>query len=133
MKSLVLAVVGLAIAACSFQETASPVQEAAPPDAQEILRGVATVYRAANLTGIPQVSPLQRAHPMAMTDWILCLRANEPETYGVLLTRGGPVGYRVAVGVDQCNVQTYSPILTPLPATGLVLRESAGGIVKGTR
>jgi hypothetical protein len=114
MRAGACALAALLVGACAFTEWGAPPAAPPPrPNVTALTDRVKAIFASLQLPGAPLVSPVRPAHPLAMADWIMCLRSDAPnqrQAYALFVQNNQIDNYRRAVGVDQCERDTYVPL-----------------------
>jgi hypothetical protein len=109
-----LAVLALLPGGCAFTEFDAPLGNAAQvPEMVSLAPKVQEIFGSLKLPGAPEISAIRKAHPLAMADWVMCLRSDAPDgrqTYALLIRESKIAAYRTAVGIDQCDRDEYAPL-----------------------
>jgi hypothetical protein len=87
-----------------------PRVEPAPPDEKKLAELVAGAFKAAKLSGAPEVSPLHAIHDGQMGDWMVCIKSSatdQPLKYAVLIGNNSVLEVRSLVSIDRCDNETY--------------------------
>ncbi len=105
----------LLLGACAFTEFDAPSggNAAQRPEIAPLATRVQEIFKSLKLPGAPEISAIREAHPLALADWIMCLRSDAPDqrqTYALLIRESKIGAYRTAVGIDQCDGDDYAPL-----------------------
>src|SRR4029078_11975552 len=68
--------------------------------------------------GEPEISGLRPVQTLKGPAWLTCLRIDpggNPQQYAIFIQDNAVVDWRVAVVVDQCHKEAYSPLPPPEP------------------
>jgi hypothetical protein len=98
------------MAACSLPEFSS-TPPTRPIDTV-IASTIRNVFAENKLPGAPEVSPIRATEPPEPGDWIICLRSTapgQPLLYAIFFADNKYVSSRIAVGIDHCDKETYTP------------------------
>jgi hypothetical protein len=83
-----------------------------PPSEKTFHDAVAQVISASKMTGTPQISRLRRGSPSAPGDWMACLRSvgtAPSQPYALFFNGDALADFRLAVMMDECGAESYSP------------------------
>lgn len=109
---------------------------AVAPDSTAAIEGARKGASEARLVGSVEVSAVQQSHPLGPAPYRLCIRGNSQvvsgqRVYAVFLKGNDYVTVRMAVMVDDCELQAFAPLdLGPPPKASLAVvgeRSSALG------
>jgi hypothetical protein len=106
-----MALMCLTLAACASPPPLSTTPPSPPSDAV-IAAAVAAVFAASKLPGTPEVSPIRATILTEPGDWILCLKSSaldQPRRYAIFFEDNKHINNRIAVGIDNCDAETYAP------------------------
>jgi hypothetical protein len=107
-----LALLSLCLAACSSVADV-PSDPGIPPDATMLPAVFAAIAGAEKLPEPLEISAPRLAHPISPSPWIICLRSGAPDQsrrYANFFKDGKHTVTRLAVLIDRCGKETYSPL-----------------------
>jgi len=105
----------LGVAGCASSDAPLPTPD--PPNASTV---AATAIAVAAESKIPlplEISPVRAAHPLALGDWIVCVKSGAPNQrfrYAMFF-KNTYVASRIAIAIDGCAGETYAALAPPAP------------------
>jgi len=116
---LLTALVCLDLGGCALSGTEiEAIKRAGAPAPSLVETTVAAEFRAAKLTGHPQISDLHETTGPQPGDWMLCFKSDGTDQamrYAVFFRNDKPVTTRPAAIIDGCHKADYHPLEPPLP------------------
>jgi hypothetical protein len=113
------ALVCLSLGACALSGNEfEAIKRAGAPAPSTVSTSVTAEFRAAKLTGNPQVSDLHETTGPQPGDWMLCFKSDGSDQavrYAVFFRNDKPVTSRPAAVIDGCHKVDYHPLEPPLP------------------
>ena len=106
-----------ALGACSIFESGPPAAPSNPPDAAAIATRVVAMAGDAKLPEPLEISSPRAVPPISPGDWIVCLKSSAPGTlrYAMFFKANDFVSARIAVRIDACDQDAYTPFVKPPP------------------
>ena len=98
------------MAACSSPQISS-TPPTLPTDAV-IATTIKSAFAENKLPGTPEVSAIRSTLPLEPGDWIICLKSSDPDRplrYAIFFEGNKYLKSRIAVGIDNCDQETYAP------------------------
>jgi hypothetical protein len=110
-----LLVAAVVIASCATSELGPPLSPLPPnpPNLEIVSKAAIGVFAKLKLPGSPELSALRPALPSSLADWIVCMRSDAddiPRDYALFVRDNHIVHYRLAVQIDACARETFSPV-----------------------
>jgi hypothetical protein len=101
----------LSVTACSSAQVLS--EPPSPPTDTIIAGGIRAAFAETKMPGTPLVSPIRAAARISAGDWIMCFRSSaseQPRSYAAFFKDDKYVSSRLAVIIDGCDRETYTPL-----------------------
>ena len=117
---LLATLVCLNLGACALSGTEfEAIKRTEAPAPSLVQTTVTAEFRAAKMTGSPQVSDLHETTGPQPGDWMLCFKSDDGSDkavrYAVFFRNDKPVLTRPAAIIDGCHKADYHPLQPPLP------------------